>query len=153
MLAIYSKKILLIIILLIFTVGISFFSKEFLTKKSFLILNNFEKTKIEVILAKTETERTRGLSGSKMLEKNHGMLFIFPNSDRHGFWMKEMNYPIDIIWLDENYSVIDTKENAEPNSYPEIFAPKLPAKYFLEVPAGFSLEKNIKIGIDFIPEL
>ena len=59
--------------------------------------------KIYIEIAKTTAELTRGLSGRPTLAENSGLFFIFPNSGIHGIWMKDMDFPIDIIWLDENY--------------------------------------------------
>jgi len=74
------------------------------------------------------------------------MLFIFPKSDKQSFWMPDMRFAIDIIWLDEYMKVVHIKESATPESYPEKFTTSVPAKYVLEVPAGFSKEKGIVVG-------
>jgi uncharacterized protein len=103
-------------------------------------------TRINVSVADTAEERTQGLSGRENLPENEGLLFIFEKSDRSGFWMKDMNFAIDIIWIDEQFSIIDIKENATPESYPEIFYPKQSARYVLEVPSGTVQSHNIKIG-------
>ncbi len=57
-----------------------------------------------------------------------------------------MQFSIDIIWISEDLKVVDIKEEATPESYPESFAPKEGAKYVLEVGAGFSKLNNLKIG-------
>lgn len=101
---------------------------------------------IRVDLVATEADRTRGLSGRTGLDRDQGMLFVFDVPAIYGFWMKDMLFPIDIIWISENGLVVDIKESAEPSSYPEIFSPKAPAKYVLEVNAGFSREFGLKIG-------
>jgi uncharacterized membrane protein (UPF0127 family) len=59
-------------------------------------------TAIKVTISDSDSERIKGLSGSKELEQNQGMFFIFDQEDFHGIWMKDMNYPIDIIWFDKN---------------------------------------------------
>ncbi len=84
----------------------------------------------------TERERTRGLSGRESLGKNAGMLFVFPVSNTYGFWMKDMNFSIDIVWLDENFEIVYIKEEVSPETYPESFRPDTPARYVLEVNAG-----------------
>ena len=61
--------------------------------------------------------------------------------------MKEMNFPIDIIWLDENLKIVAIKENAMTESYPEVFTPSTPARYVLEVPAGFVQKNKISVGM------
>lgn len=79
------------------------------------------------------------------------MLFVFDRADYHSFWMKDMNFAIDIIWIDESKKIIDITRNAEPESYPNIFKPRLPVRYVLEVTSGWSKENNIQIGaqVDF----
>jgi len=105
-----------------------------------------EGSTIELEIAQTAEQRVRGLSGRVSLPENSGMLFIFEGEGEYGFWMKEMHFPIDIIWLDENFTVVDIKKNALPESYPELFYPKAPAQYVLEVNAGFAEAHNIKEG-------
>ena len=103
--------------------------------------------KIYIKIAKTTAELTKGLSGRPTLAENSGLFFIFPYNDTHGIWMKEMNFPIDIIWLDENLKIVAIKENAMTESYPEVFTPSTPARYVLEVPAGFVQKNKISVGI------
>lgn len=103
-----------------------------------------------VFLADTESLRTRGLSYREMLGKNQGMLFVFDKSDKYGIWMKEMRFPIDIIWLDSKMKVVDIIKNLAPETYPKIFKPQTDAKFVLEVNAGFSDENKIKIGSEMI---
>jgi uncharacterized membrane protein (UPF0127 family) len=74
------------------------------------------------------------------------MLFVFDRPDTYSFWMKDMNFPIDIIWLSSDMKVVYTKKNARPELYPEIYIPKEKAKYVLEVVAGFSDKNNLQEG-------
>lgn len=97
-------------------------------------------------VADTDVLRTQGLSLHRPLALNEGMLFIFPNDGRHGFWMKDMLFPIDILWLDSDYRIVDVKEHATPASYPEIFLPGAPARYVLEVSAEFFENHRLKQG-------
>ncbi len=91
---------------------------------------------LSVYLAKNKKSREKGLSHFSSLKKNQGMLFIFPNEEKHAFWMKEMKFPIDILWFDTKKSLCWVKENARPEDFPNIYIPKCSAKYVLEVPAG-----------------
>ena len=101
---------------------------------------------IAVELADTPMEREQGLSARQDLAEGQGMLFVFDTPGRYGFWMKDMNFPIDIIWIDEDRKVVYIKENANPESYPNSFVSTEDAKYVLEVPARFSEKNNIKVG-------
>ncbi|MBI5798663.1 MAG: DUF192 domain-containing protein [Candidatus Yonathbacteria bacterium] len=101
---------------------------------------------IKVTLADTPSLQSKGLSGSKELKPNEGMLFIFQKSGLYGFWMKDMLFPIDIIWFDVNRHIVDVWENAAPDSYPKIFTPHAPAQFVLEVDAGFFAEHHLRVG-------
>lgn len=101
---------------------------------------------IEIEVADTSEERSKGLSGRESLSKNRGLLFIYPEPDFYGIWMKDMKFSIDVIWFDENYRVIDIVQGVRPESFPKTFKPPAPAKYVLEVNAGFTSEYEIKIG-------
>jgi uncharacterized protein len=104
---------------------------------------------IPVELARSSTEMQKGLSGRESLPTNSGMLFIFPRLDFYHFWMPDMHFPIDIIWLDQNKKIIDISSNI-PNNFdpknPVIYQPKQPAQYVLEVNAGFAQNHQINIG-------
>ncbi len=103
-------------------------------------------TVLSLTVAATPESRSQGLSGYKKLEPNEGMFFIFQDAKPYGFWMKEMLFPIDMIWFDSQYRIIFVKEDAEPSSYPEIFSPQAPAQYVLEVPSGFFASHHLKFG-------
>ncbi|KKU49768.1 MAG: hypothetical protein UX71_C0006G0021 [Parcubacteria group bacterium GW2011_GWA1_47_10] len=102
--------------------------------------------RIRVDLAISPEAQTKGLAGRTGLSEGEGMLFIFDVPGKHLFWMKEMNFPIDIIWITENMQVVHVEKNAAPESYPETFGPDAYIKYVLEVPAGYSDKNNLKVG-------
>lgn len=87
-------------------------------------------------VARTEAARQRGLSGTASLAPDQAMLFVFDRSDTWGIWMKDMQYPIDVVWLNEQKQVVYSVSNMQPDSYPMIFQPKQPARYVIELPAG-----------------
>lgn len=97
-------------------------------------------------VADTPNLQKKGLSGSKPLTQNNGMIFVFPKLEKYYFWMKDMTFPIDIIWLDESYKIISVEENATPESYPKIFVSEEPAQFVVELKAGFYREHNLSIG-------
>ncbi len=107
-------------------------------------------TIFNVDVVDTDTERTQGLSGLESLAEDEGMLFVFEKSGIYPFWMKDMSFPIDIIWISENLKVVYVKENATPQSFPEVFTPDNSALYVLEVSAGITTGKKIKIADDVI---
>lgn len=103
-------------------------------------------TPIVVEIANNSATRVRGLSGRDLLPEKSGMLFVFPKADFYEFWMKDMKFPIDIVWFDDSWKIIDIKENIQPETYPEVSTSKEKARYAVEVNAGFAKKYEIKIG-------
>ncbi|USN87614.1 MAG: DUF192 domain-containing protein [Candidatus Nomurabacteria bacterium] len=101
---------------------------------------------VEASVAKTWADRIKGLSDTPYLPDNVVKLFVFDAEAEHGIWMKDMNYAIDIIWVDENNKIVDIKKNATPESYPESFTPSVPALYVIETVSGFVDQHQISIG-------
>ena len=94
-----------------------------------------------VEVADTLNEREKGLSGKQSLEINKGMLFIFEKETLSGFWMKDMNFPIDIIWIDKNMRIIGIEKSPVPCEEGKecpVFYPKREAMYVLEINSGLS---------------
>lgn len=101
---------------------------------------------ISVEIADSPDEWNRGLSGRAALPHDRGMLFIFPKPGIYPFWMPNMHFPIDIIWIGQDLRIVDITMNVPPDSYPQRFSPRSPAQYVLEVHAGFAAHHNIKVG-------
>lgn len=149
--AIINKKSLPFIAIVFFLVALGFF---FIQHKNFsqnpaIPGANYVKIggqMLKVDLALTPAEQEKGLSGKISLASNTGMLFIFPEPGKYYFWMKNMNFPIDMIWFDENLQVIFIQKDVLPESYPETFGPNQNSKYVLEVSAGFSEKNNLIAG-------
>jgi uncharacterized membrane protein (UPF0127 family) len=82
------------------------------------------------------------------LSPDRGMLFIFPETDVHSFWMKNTLVPLDIIWIDESLEIVHVERDVPPckadpcASYP----PKRPAKFVLELAAGQASSRGIGEG-------
>ena len=98
----------------------------------------YEGQKIPVSIAGTPALQERGLSDTTTLLVHTGMLFVFPTSGMYGFWMKDMHYPLDIIWLDAQFHIITIQENLTPETYPQVFYPDTAAQYVVEINAGES---------------
>lgn len=90
---------------------------------------------------------SKGLGGRKILPEDRAMLFVFSNLDRHSFWMKDMKFAIDIIWIADG-KIVDIAPNVQPTMIEPLptYLPRLPAKLVLETVAGFSSKNNLKIG-------
>lgn len=104
-----------------------------------LTLLKIEEKTLKVEIADNDFERARGLSGRQKLREGHGILFIFPEPGLHGFWMKDMNFPIDIVWLeriDNSFRIVGIEQNVPPESFPKAFYPQVPVRFVLEVNAA-----------------
>ncbi len=101
--------------------------------------------KLKVWIVESEKERSKGLSGIEEMSVD-GMLFVFQEEILPLFWMKEMNFPIDIIWINSQKEIVEITENIYPETYPEIFSPSTAVKYVIEVNAGWCEEHKIKKG-------
>jgi uncharacterized membrane protein (UPF0127 family) len=87
----------------------------------------------EAVVVDTPELQQKGLSGRKFLPQKSAMLFAFDAEDQRCFWMKDMHFPIDIIWVDDGRRVTHVERAVSPATYPQTFCPKAPAKYVIEV--------------------
>ncbi len=101
---------------------------------------------VTLMVSDTELLREQGLGGYTGLGSREGMLFIFEKMDRQGFWMKDMLFPMDIMWLDGEFRVISLEKNIAPETYPKIFFPKVPSLYAIEFSAGTLTQLGVEIG-------
>ncbi len=108
---------------------------------------------LKIELVTTREAQQKGLGGRNEIKEDEGMLFVFDHPDTYAFWMKDMNFPIDIIWLDQEGKVVYIKKDLKPETYPESFPPPKPATYVLETVSGFSEKNNLKTGdrVLFLP--
>jgi len=99
-----------------------------------------------VSVADTPKELEAGLSGVASLPEFTGKLFIFPDDQRHGIWMKDMQISIDVLWFNSDLELIHIEEAVDPSSYPFIFAPKQEARFVIETNAYFVKSLQIQVG-------
>ena len=71
---------------------------------------------VNVAIADTPESREQGLSGRPGLAANEGMLFVFPKDGRYAFWMKDMQFAIDITWISYSKEIVDIRESVGPES-------------------------------------
>ena len=74
------------------------------------------------------------------------MLFVFDANDYHGIWMKDMRFPIDIIWIAEDKTIVEITRNVAPETYPTIFKPPRPVRYVIETNPYFAESFSINVG-------
>ena len=109
-------------------------------------------TTYAVDLAITPEERQQGLSGREHLPQDAGMLFVFEDERELHFWMKGMHFPLDIIWINAQCSLVDVSADvptsppdADNNQIPRVQSPA-PARYVLEVNAGEAARNGLRAG-------
>jgi uncharacterized membrane protein (UPF0127 family) len=100
---------------------------------------------VRVELARTDAERSRGLMNRERLDEDAGMLFLFPVSDDHGFWMKDTLIPLDMIFVTEDGRIAGIVEQAGPRTL-TLRSVGAPSRYVLEVNGGWSARHGVKAG-------
>lgn len=104
---------------------------------------------IDVVIADTPGSRSQGLSGQPSLSQDQGMLFTFPDSQLVTFWMKDMLFPLDFVWINQSQIIgltTDVPPPAQTGGQPQVVVPSGSVDQVLEVNAGFISAHNIKIG-------
>lgn len=92
---------------------------------------------LQLEVARSSSEQARGLSGHTPLEQHEAMLFPqLAGSERQCFWMQDMTFPIDIIWLDADARIVQIREHFAPESYPEAACGPAQTAHALELRAG-----------------
>ncbi len=101
----------------------------------------------KVYVAKTQKEKEIGLSKYNKINNDQGMIFQFGQASYYAFWMKDMKFPIDIIYLKNGKIVTIHKQVpiAKSGSL-KVYNPTEPADTVLEVNSGLSQKYNIKVG-------
>lgn len=99
----------------------------------------------QVDRADTEVRRQMGLSRRDNLPQDHAMVFTFDSSSRQCMWMRDMKFPIDIIWLDEKKKVLKIENNVAPETYPTTFCAD-GSKYVIEINAGLAKSLDLSLG-------
>ena len=156
---------IVILLILFVSLGGYFFTKHYLGLKSNQPLSEINPNKqisnisqviienvvFDVELARTPAEREKGLSGRTELCDQCGMLFVFENDDYHSFWMKDTLIPLDIIWIDKNWQVVDFVGFTQPQGTRTdgelpVYRSKKLSRYVLELPGG-TVKKIRKFNI------
>jgi uncharacterized membrane protein (UPF0127 family) len=130
----------LFILILLITVFVSLVSDN---KKYVLSVDS---KIINTIVVDNHITRTKGLSGMQSLPKDTVMLFVFDKPDTYGIWMKDMRFPIDIIWLDEDGRIVWLENNVSPLTYPKVFFPPKDSLYTIEAKPGFIEQNHLVVG-------
>lgn len=100
---------------------------------------------IDIEIADTDYDIQTGLMYRDSMKDNQGMLFMFPDMQQRFFYMKNTKFPLDVIYLDNNNTIVSFQENAKPldeTSLPST----VPAQYVLEINGGLAEKWLLEIG-------
>lgn len=152
---------LLLVVLGLLIFGGGFSSIGFVKQKSQLASSSSAVSNAVVIkirnlvinsqVVSSETQRIKGLSGRDSLPINEGLLFVYDQKGKYTFWMKDMKFPIDMIWISDDKKIVYIAKGAlpEPNKSDKDltrYYPGVDAKYVLEINAGLSDANKLQIG-------
>lgn len=101
---------------------------------------------LRVEIANSDAERIKGLSDREIFDTADGLLFVFPNPGYYSIWMKDMHFPIDIIWIGPDLKIIEIHKGVSPDTYPRLYRPSRPAQYVLETNIHLSDTFSFKEG-------
>lgn len=138
------KKIIIGIAVL-FIVAVSVWAWQSAVKSPIAKINN---RTFKLYIAKSDRDKQIGLSKYKKIDNTQGMVFSFSKASYYPFWMKEMKFPIDIIFIKDGKIVTIYKNVQIPknNSNPPVYNSAVPADTVLEVNAGISDKYSFKEG-------
>lgn len=103
--------------------------------------------KFTLYVADTSVKREQGLSDIPSLPADQGMIFAYPKANLYSFWMKDMRFSLDFIYINNN-RIVDIKENVSPDTYPQTFTSKEPADAIIEFNNGTVKNNGIKVGME-----
>ena len=112
---------------------------RFMTSKQVFI------TAIDVEFSQEEEERQLGLMYRDKMAENQGMLFLFEDETTRSFWMKNTMLPLDMLFVNANNEIVTIHKSTTPYSE-ESYSSTKPAKYVVEVNAGFTDKYKIAVG-------
>jgi uncharacterized membrane protein (UPF0127 family) len=137
-------KLFALILGILIVLLIAFLSLNYLFPKTPMIEINGHI--FNLYLAETSQDQAIGLAKYNKLEQNQGMLFLFDKGDFYSFWMKDMKFPIDIIFIQDN-KVVDVFNSVPvwPNENLPVYTTKTKANKVLEINAGLANQYKIKI--------
>ena len=133
-----ALKSLLSILLVIFIIFVAFFRQQPILK-----INHSE---YYLDQAKQLSVQEKGLGGKSSLASNKGMLYTFNQPGKQCFWMKDMKFSLDIIWLTSDKQVDYISQNVSPQAYPDIYCTNIASKYVIEMNAGTVEKESIHSG-------
>lgn len=100
---------------------------------------------LDIEIADNDYETETGLMYRKGMDDDQGMLFVFPDQAMHSFYMKNTEFPLDIVFIKNDMKIASVQENAQPLSEASLSS-KVPVQYVLELNAGLVEKLGLKVG-------
>lgn len=148
------KKIIFLVIILLLVVAAIPFSQNYLKGNNTFPFSKTATAKIgsqsfHLYSANSQKEKEMGLSDKSSMPQDYGMLFSFATPDYYSFWMRDMKFPIDMIFIKDNH-IVTIYSNAQPPKSKDdslvIYKPEEPADAVLEINAGLAEKYSFKKG-------
>jgi uncharacterized protein len=113
-----------------------------------ILITDSGKHEFKVEIAETFEEKTKGLMNREIMPEDQGMLFTYADEEFRSFWMKSTLIPLDIVFIDGDFNVVDIKKDAQPCAADPctLYVSESPAQYVLEINAGISKKIGLKTG-------
>ncbi len=141
-------KLIFVLALIFIIIGFFNYISKFNSDYNIKVSLGSKEYKVEK--ANSEIKKITGLSNRKSMCSKCGMLFIFENDSYQAIWMKDMNFNIDLIFVDSDMTIVDVYENFAKESYigpnPQKYINKTKAKYLIELNAGEWAKSGANIG-------
>lgn len=128
------------------TVGVDECEKHMYITQTDVQLSSKSKQTFDLEFAITPTKQESGLSLRECMPKYSAMVFLYATDDKFGIWMKNMNFAIDVVWLDKDKKIVTIVNDMQPSSYPKIHYPTEDARYVIEVRSGVANEVGFAVG-------
>lgn len=119
---------------------------NFISTVQFTNSNGDNISTVKVAIADDDASRSEGLMDVQDLPSDAGMLFIFENDEPRSFWMANTPLSLDIIYANSDYEIVRIHRNTPPYSN-DNFLSDAPAKYVVEVNAGYTVSNDITEGM------
>ncbi len=97
-------------------------------------------------VAQTDAARTLGLGNRLSMPTDHGMIFVYPRPALTCFWMKDMHFALDILWVDSQKRIVYEAPDVTPKSYPRTYCTPVAAQYVIELYAGQATRSHLVTG-------
>jgi|SRR5581483_1453557 len=101
---------------------------------------------IQTEVVSSPADLAKGLGGRACIGADEGMLFVFLRPGYYPFWMKDMKFPIDMVWINTNHQAVHIAPDVTPSTYPQSFVNTQLAQYVLELKAGAANKLGITYG-------